>query len=868
MRRKIDLYIDGQKADLQDDALILMDYAVTDVQKPTAVRNTYSKTVTLPGTPANDRIFGHAFRLDRSVNGTGFNPLVRTPFKIYADTGEILQSGYLKLDKVDRGKNTQSYSVTLYGGLGSLMWGLSYDKAGNALSLASLQYSVSDRDFYFTVNRAAVADAWARLNNGQGQALWDIVNFAPCYNGLPSTIEADKARRGTSYNTVVTLSRKYTEWETRDLRAQLQRPAIRVRKVVEAIQDYALTLGKTLTLDPAFFRTDNPYYDKAWMLLPLLTAYEDASAGQVGEPSTALGSDTVTASEGSSQWANVILQGDTFSSDPDTGAIDFSGFDPALYLKGTVSLMGDLQDTAGLPVWGKYLGQYDADTLTWHGTLIGLQAVISASGVDIAVSRPVIVGGFSDESDARLQAILAAFGGATEYDTAGDSVGQDSYYFTFDNVPVAASDSVEISFSVYAASDDTSGGDVFRLYNSNAADVPGYIEGRVLFGVSDAEFTLQRPAGIQTNTTITKKMLLADTATPADFLLSYCKQFGLNIIETEPDKISILSRNTFYQGGVVDLTERLDRASMKETPLLFNKKWQHLGLTVAASQKAKDYEAAYGRVFGDINLDTGTEFNAEREDLLDKSCFKGGVFGKWASPLMYDFYDGTTFVNPALLAGYQWGGSTTYPTYDTRRALNADAPGYDVTGKVFGFTKDDAGLKAVDISGTLVFFAGIMHNPGMYFLTDNYPDVSDTPIVCWQMPTGNDAYSTKVVNLPVFSRYMTDANGVILQSWDFGTPAEIYDPTLNIGPASSIYTRFWEAFVRDRFDKSGKALTAKVDLRGLQVGPGLLRNFYYYGGAYWVLSKITNYSLTTWDLAECEFLQVQGRGNFTNGQIL
>ena len=36
----------------------------------------------------------------------------------------------------------------------------------------------------------------------------------------------------------------------------------------------------------------------------------------------------------------------------------------------------------------------------------------------------------------------------------------------------------------------------------------------------------------------------------------------------------------------------------------------------------------------------------------------------------------------------------------------------------------------------------------------------------------------------------------------------------------------------------------------------------------WVLNKITNYSLTTWDTAECEFVQVRDMDNYMNGQII
>ena len=58
-----------------------------------------------------------------------------------------------------------------------------------------------------------------------------------------------------------------------------------------------------------------------------------------------------------------------------------------------------------------------------------------------------------------------------------------------------------------------------------------------------------------------------------------------------------------------------------------------------------------------------------------------------------------------------------------------------------------------------------------------------------------------------------------------------------------------------------------MDLRGLQVGPELLRRFFWWDGALWVLNKIDNYSLTTWDLAQCEFIQVRDTDNYTIGQL-
>jgi hypothetical protein len=58
-------------------------------------------------------------------------------------------------------------------------------------------------------------------------------------------------------------------------------------------------------------------------------------------------------------------------------------------------------------------------------------------------------------------------------------------------------------------------------------------------------------------------------------------------------------------------------------------------------------------------------------------------------------------------------------------------------------------------------------------------------------------------------------------------------------------------------------VTAWVDLRGIQVGPDLLRRFYAFDGAVWSLNRIIDYSLTTFGPTKCEFVKVQDITNYT-----
>lgn len=67
MMKDIRLYIGGKRADLDGSLNIPFTYQTSDSQMPTAVKNSYSKTVTLQGTEQNRRIFGGLWRLDSRV---------------------------------------------------------------------------------------------------------------------------------------------------------------------------------------------------------------------------------------------------------------------------------------------------------------------------------------------------------------------------------------------------------------------------------------------------------------------------------------------------------------------------------------------------------------------------------------------------------------------------------------------------------------------------------------------------------------------------------------------------------------------------------------------------------------------------------
>lgn len=296
---RISLYIEEQKVDLDDSSFILFNYTMEDLSNPTIVKNSFSKQITLKGTAANNAIFGSIYKLDRKTLfgekkiGVYFDPLRKTSFTIYSELGEIIESGYIKLDSISVSAGIPEYKITLYGGLGSFFYNLTYKENGDKMSLADLAFRKDDGSIGKIANRvidtSAVLSAWDFLNGFNNEQDWSIVNFAPCYNGLPDKFDANKVlctkdayvnvvpsftkdnekygiKTGCS-SFLITMANKHTEWEMGLMSPYLQRMVISVKAVIRAICLPQNNGGYNVELDSNFFSSATPVIWKGWWTL-------------------------------------------------------------------------------------------------------------------------------------------------------------------------------------------------------------------------------------------------------------------------------------------------------------------------------------------------------------------------------------------------------------------------------------------------------------------------------------------------------------------------------------------------------------------------------------------------------------------------
>ena len=864
MRNKVQLYIGGKRADLDDGSFILFTYTAEELTNPTIVRNSFSRQITLKGTPANDEIFGHIYRNDRlteyggGMTGPDFDPCRKTAFVIYNEMMEILESGYLKLDGIVTTRKKHEYKVTLFGGLGSFLYGLSYDASGDKLSLADLDFGET---LDFTINRAAISDAWARIGGDTTKpAKWDIINFAPGYMGLPpSPFSAEKCyvyplftglkssdetgMYKASPATIVTLNEKVTGIAARDYRSYLQKPCIKVSAVIDAICDPSNNGGWTVNQDADFFNNINPYWNDAWMTLPALYDLNvNDSETSSSQTMTALDTKLPIVGGGGDGTYKVTLQATPVA------------------------------DMTGLPATDYRLWCANANGITVNHLQIIL-TLYDSSQVELVSATYNIT---SDRASfpASIPAPDFTFDHIDQYGHFVDSNGNDVVFPIYAEAQGAAYYMVHVDCANhYAGSISGNPGDLsWYMWPITETVFTNYYRFDPQLNSPQVDIIGKTSSTVRTGATITKAMLLGGGHTPADYLLSYCKMFGIQIVAHKDSKtVDLVLRKNFYTSSVVDINQRIDRGrEITKTPFAFDARWYTFG-NDAKGEFADYYQNRYTRPFGQFRVNTGYEFDAEEKNMTDSIIFGNLCSLVEASPYFCTLQNGGKNIPSVFLAGGEYvlyRGSETmtlslpYLADAAKTWDNTSWPMHDWIERLQIHGENDA---HIDERDTLVLFGGMVDTSAMHLtLSDDTEAVlalnGNNP--CW-MPFYCDVDSSwRIDSMPMFSRYVWSGT-TINMTLDFGDPEELQIPWADLGVSSNIFDNWWAKYIGDRYDDDSAVVTAYVDLRGMQVGNDLLRRFYAFDGAIWALNKIIDHSLTTFGPTKCEFVKVQDITNYT-----
>lgn len=938
MNKNITLYLDGSKIDWPKVPDILLTYQRTDYTNPTVTKNMFSKTVTIDGTPNNNDIFNHIWNLERVMDDDFmlFNPSQKVPFELFNDA-EMVETGYAKLDSIKRDGYKISYNITLYGGLGSFFYNLAYDiDTDKEKTLADLNFIGGpnpDDEFDFEINKNTVWNAWDALkrygHNTGSYKKFDYFNFCPAYNGYPEGFDSDKFLlnfnestgmsvrytddNGIHYSTLPTsvsngesaftpyngyiygeMRRECNEWEMRDLRSYLQRPCLSVKGLFNAIRNPINNGGYNVVLDNEFFSSGNPYYDKAWITLPIL--------------------DNSSISEDSfSPWG--WTAGETLIEErPRTLYVKISNTAPFGTTPDKLRIKCEIHTTfTGATANTLYTTcMYHSSGMGTDGAPVGDYVAVNSTAVQFYINKTNALGRDNTDDIASSNRIILSSklpdgtfwdGGASWNDmpptnhTKQVSIGTWKKYSGNDYVWTMEDGTTEFDIELetnhinaipmigfitksVCRHDNTKCGYAYDAqYYSSRANMDSHSYSH-LYGERpinlDSESVYVGGFSIRSFQQMKKKNLLEGVeGTPCDWLLSYCKLFGLFISK---DKISntiyIQMRKNWYKNEVVDLEDLIDRSkNIDITPLTFESKWYNFKYTESEGKLLEKYKDAYSQDFGKQLIDTKYNFDADEIDLLEDNSFKNGLTCLEKSNyynLKKDVKDFTIF--PCL---YDWCTVTYYKdgeSYNVYMALpagtnttvfnnNTPKEFYDFMPKL-QFHNTDNG--SVDGEGVLVFFNGIKDTGNIdYWITDDVDEMfdnSDNP--CWLQThsewntTWTERIAIQTHSLPSFSRYVEHRN-IITAAWDFGYTKELYVPyyRYDVNRTPTMYENFWLKYIQDLYSVNTRKVDCYVALNSNDVYD-FMKKFYWWDNSIWVCTKVSDFDIALDKSTLCSFTKV------------
>ena len=150
---RVQLYIDGQEADLFQNESIEINLSVQNIKDISKVFGDFTNSFTIPASPANNKIFKHYYNVD--ISGS-FNASVRVDAFIEVNNN-LFRAGVIELENVQLKSNEPyAYSVGFYSNVTSLKDTFGEDTL-NDLDLSAQNHTYNDTNIVTGFN-AYVAD--------------------------------------------------------------------------------------------------------------------------------------------------------------------------------------------------------------------------------------------------------------------------------------------------------------------------------------------------------------------------------------------------------------------------------------------------------------------------------------------------------------------------------------------------------------------------------------------------------------------------------------------------------------------------------------------------------------------------------------
>lgn len=322
---------------------------------------------------------------------------------------------------------------------------------------------------------------------------------------------------------------------------------------------------------------------------------------------------------------------------------------------------------------------------------------------------------------------------------------------------------------------------------------------------------LNHAGNIRTGDQIAFANMMKANVTQLSFFNNFCKCFGLIVRKDKLENhLTIQTRQTFFADRkILDWTDKLDMSKVNTIkPLTFDYKYAVLRWKDAGSHYEEQYRENYNRDYGYTRKDTGWEFDDNEKDLIENNLFSNTVVSREYSRYFEGRYPSDTYADDKVI-----------PALYT---LSNDRMDYN------------------ESSFHLVFSTGTINTGTPIRITDDNRDMLNLGLFMWN-DNPDDTISVSVI--PRASRFMVvNALPTVYYSLDFGKPAKRYYVDSNPYPENStLYSRFWQDYIEERFNPNNKVRTFYFNLSPLDINQFDFNTFIVYNNTLWHVNQIIDY---------------------------
>lgn len=875
------LFFENKELELNESVQVAITKQFEDITNPTSIINDWSKTVKIPNTSHNNKIFGHIYNIDRLIvdgdyklMGVYFNPYKKIDFRLqWGDA--IVMTGYAKNISVDK----DGYSITLNGELGKVfqeMKKITFDT-----TTEDTEYLIDGAKYVSeNISKDLIYDLWrngAGLNttlytrDEQDYRLEEVIGFAP--NNSYSEDFDYKTFQMTDSNT----SKKFSEVldeqaktvlgagktyvdatgiaadtvigngllprEIGEYRSYLQQPYIFFNKLFQIFTTKTEEItGYKSELHPSWFNDENPYWAKLVYMLERFDTKEELESYEGLTQHLPLASFLLNNGGGE------ILQAPNTYIPQVQNQIRVT-YSDEVFDKVRQDFIDDKIDSIiinkqKIPVKLKLTNPYDynnnavgtsTDKIIFNPTtqLFIVFRILDVYGHPIAFSRNVVVGenynGGSINGDWNIIKV-------GELSNTSDRTWEIDFNIEF--TLLIDRNIVGDNFNV----------DISAYFNSNVAflfylnEYDTYQRNRIAPQTINVSISDGAKYNINTNNTtrrsgykFTLNELWNNEFNPFDEILNYCKQFRIGVFCDNISKSLIFTplAQYFNDFAIKDWTEKIDYSrDYHIEPITFHNKYILFNYDKYETELSKKYNEKYGLNYGEYKLSTDYEFNNDVNSL-----FK---FGKISIPS-----------TDALLS---WGN-----IHDNLSVV------YTLPAEIYIDTKDKDS-KNMSIFGSMAFYKGLQR-----FDTGNglrgVKITDDTPLqslnqTYFYTQNGDSNKLVAVSTYPLLDINYSD------NICTFTTPSENYTYLkANYDNKYGIYKNFWENYLNERYNKQNKIVTCYVYLTPQDYINFKWNNFIRINNQLFFVNKIYDYNIDENIPTKVDLITIQDLKGYTDNNF-